>query len=292
MPTLLVPIDFTPASENALRYANKLALRLGADIVLVQATTEVHLHPERQANALQRLMALAERLRYQQLTRQNGRRISYHYHLCSEPLPEGLQVLVNGYQADLVVAGLTLSDCAAARAAHQPLAQLPELVSCPVLLVPPGHHELAGRVVFGADFDRLDATQWLPRVAALTRAAGAHFDLVQFYAPDRRDWPAAQRALQLAASLLPDATPHLLPEEDLLEDFSEFGEQRQAQLLVLGTTDGCLTRRYFSPHYRLTAAYHQRVPVLLLPLSRQPSAARCAQCGLLQAAAEPIMLSF
>ncbi|MBT9394913.1 universal stress protein [Hymenobacter sp. NST-14] len=292
MPTLLVPIDFTPASENALRYANKLALRLGADVVLVQAAPDAYLLPERQENALQRLRALAERLRYQQLTRQNGRRISYHYHLCSEPLPEGLQVLVQGYRASLVVAGLTLTDCAAARAAGEPVTRLPELVSCPVLLVPPGHHELARRVAFTADFARLDAAHWLPRVAAFTRASGVCFDLVQFYAADRREWPAAQMALQHATALLPDATPHLLPEEDLLEDFSEFAEQRQAQLLVLGTTDGCLTRRYFSPRYRLTAAYHLRVPVLVLPLARQPSAARCARCGLLPAVATPLPLTF
>ncbi|MBT9395009.1 universal stress protein [Hymenobacter sp. NST-14] len=292
MPTLLVPIDFSPACENALRYANKLALRLGADIVLVQACPDAHLHPDRQDNALHRLQALAERLRYQRLTRQNGRRINYHYHLSSEPLAEGLQVLVNGYQAELVVAGLTLRDCAAPPPADEPLAQLPELVSCPVLLVPPGHHELPARVALNADFEHFDAARWLPRVAALTRAAGARFELVQFYAPDRREWPAAQKALQAAAALLPAATPHLLPEDDILEDFSEFGEQHEAQLLVLATADGCLSRRFCHPTFRRTNAYHLRVPVLVLPTGRQPSAARCAQCGLLQAAVEPIALSF
>ncbi|MFC7670991.1 universal stress protein [Hymenobacter humi] len=36
MKTILVPIDFTAASDNALVYANKLAARLPAEIVLVQ----------------------------------------------------------------------------------------------------------------------------------------------------------------------------------------------------------------------------------------------------------------
>ena len=146
MQTILVPIDFTAAADYALVYANKLALRLPAEIVLVHAGTGTALPPEQRAALVRRLEALAERLRYQQLTRQSGRRIQYHYHVAAEPLADCLQMLVAGYQADFVVMGLALSDCAAATAAGTPLTLLPERVSCPVLVVPAGRHELPGRV--------------------------------------------------------------------------------------------------------------------------------------------------
>ena len=283
MQTILVPIDFTAASENALVYANKLAVRLPAEIVLVQGSTGTSLTPAERAKLLARLQALAERLRYQQLTRQSGRRIQYHYHLAAEPLAEALEVLVDGYRADLVVTGLALSDCATAAAAGTPLVLLPEQVSCPVLLVPPGHHELPGRVVVSGDFARLNANA-LAGLPGLARTPGAHFDLVQFHPPTSAGLAPLKKALLDARVHLPGAEVHLLPDDDALEGLSEFCAGHKAELLVLATADGCLVRRFFNPHYTKTNAYHLRRPVLLLPTSILPTAAYCAECSLRQAA--------
>ncbi len=279
MQTILVLIDFTPAAENALVYANKLALRLPAEIVLVCAGPGIAHSPECRTALLGRLVALAERLRYQQLTRQSGRRIRYHYHVVEPPLPETLELLVAGYVADLVVAGLALADCAAAAAAEVPLVLLPEHVSCPVLLVPPGHHELAGRVVVSGDFAHFDAHR-LAGLPLLARATGAHFNVVQFFEPGATGLVALKKGLMEAHAQLPNATAQFRPQEDPLEDLSDYCAQEAAQLLVLATTDGCLLRRFFNPAYRQTHAYHLRIPVLLLPTSTVPTAAYCAQCSL------------
>ena len=283
MQTILVPIDFTAASENALVYANKLAVRLPAEIVLVQAGTGGALASTPRIELLARLQALAERLRYQQLTRQSGRRIHYHFHLAAEPLAEVLQVLVAGYRADLVVTGLVMLDCAAAAATGTPLVLLPEQVSCPVLLVPPGHHELPGRVVVSGDFARLNANA-LAGLPGLARTSGAHFDLVQFHPPTSAGLAPLKKALLDARVHLPGAEVHLLPDDDALEGLSEFCAGHKAELLVLATADGCLVRRFFNPHYTKTNAYHLRRPVLLLPTSILPTAAYCAECSLRQAA--------
>ena len=283
MQTILVPIDFTAASENALVYANKLAVRLPAEIVLVLAGTGGALAPTPRIELLARLQALAERLRYQQLTRQSGRRIHYHFHLAAEPLAEVLQVLVAGYRADLVVTGLVMLDCAAAAATGTPLVLLPEQVSCPVLLVPPGHHELPGRVVVSGDFARLNANA-LAGLPGLARTSGAHFDLVQFHPPTSAGLAPLKKALLDARVHLLGAEVHLLPDDDALEGLSEFCAGHKAELLVLATADGCLVRRFFNPHYTKTNAYHLRRPVLLLPTSILPTAAYCAECSLRQAA--------
>ena len=283
MQTILVPIDFTAASENALVYANKLAVRLPAEIVLVQGSAGTALAPAERVRLLARLQALAERLRYQQLTRQSGRRIQYHFHLAAEPLADALEVLVAGYRADFVVAGLAISDCATAAAAGTPLVLLPEQVSCPVLLVPPGHHELPGRVVVAGDFARLNANA-LAGLPGLARTSGAHFDLVQFHPPTSAGLAPLKKALLDARAHLPGAKVHLLPDDDALEGLSEFCAGQKAELLVLATADGCLVRRFFNPHYTKTNAYHLRRPVLLLPTSTLPTAACCAGCSLRQAA--------
>jgi len=283
MQTILVPLDFSTSAENALLYANKLAVRLPAEVVLVHSTAGAALTPEHRAGVLARLAALAERLRYQQLTRQDGRRISYHFHLATEPLPDCLEVLVAGYRADLVVAGLTLTDCAAATAAGHPLKLLPERVSCPVLLVPPGRHELPGHLVVCGDFARLGSAQ-LASLATLARTPTAQFDLVQFHALGSAGLAPLKKALLAARASLPGAAVHLLAEEDALEGLSEFCARQQAQLVVLATADGCLVRRFFNPLYRRTDAYHLRVPALLLPTSTLPTKACCTRCALRQSA--------
>ncbi|WP_133272956.1 universal stress protein [Hymenobacter radiodurans] len=283
MQTILVPIDFSAASENALVYANKLALHLPAEIVLVHSSPGATLTPERRVALLSRLQALAERLRYQHLTRQSGRRIHYHFHMATASLADSLEVLVGGYHASLVVTGLSLMDCATATAAGNPITLLPEHVSCPVLIVPPGRHELASQVVVSGDFSRLHASQLAP-LTSLARSADAHFDLVQFHPPTTTGLVPLKKALMAARATLSNATVHLLPEEDALEDISEFCAQQKAQLLVLATVDGCLTRRFFNPHYIKTDAYHLHIPVLLLPTSTLPTKACCDQCSLRQAA--------
>ncbi|GAB2463926.1 hypothetical protein GCM10011375_15950 [Hymenobacter qilianensis] len=288
MQTILVPIDFSAASETALVYANKLALHLPAEIVLVHSHVGATLTPERRVALLSRLEALAERLRYQHLTRQSGRRIHYHYHMAAASLTDSLEVLVSGYRATLVVTGLALVDCATATAAGNPVMLLPEHVSCPVLIVPPGRHELASEVVVSGDFSRLDAHQLAP-LTSLARTAEAHFDLVQFHPPTSTGLVPLKKALMAARAAIPNATVHLLPEEDALEDISELCAQLSAQLLVLATMDGCLVRRFFNPHYTQTNAYHLRIPVLLLPTSTVPTKACCNQCGLRQAAESRLM---
>jgi nucleotide-binding universal stress UspA family protein len=289
MRTILVPIDFTAASENALIYANKLALRLPAEIVLVPVGAPIP--AERQPATLQRLEALAERLRYHQLTRQSARRINYRCYVGAEPLADGLKTLVANYSASLVVAGQSLADCATANANGPSRAWLPEQVRCPVLLVPPGRHEPASRVVVSGNFARLDAGH-LQLLQPLSSPAGAHFDLVQFHAPTSAGLAPLKKALMSARAHFTGATVHLLPEEDALEGLSEFSAEHGAQLLVVATADGCLVRRFFNPHYTKTNAYHLRIPVLLLPTSTEPIPACCEQCSLRQAAEARLQARF
>ena len=89
MKTLLVPIDHTATAEHTLAYANKLAVRWPAEIVVLychptaaKLTAEAETEAEILATQEQRLRSIVERLRYKQLTRQDGRRIRYRYRGC------------------------------------------------------------------------------------------------------------------------------------------------------------------------------------------------------------------
>ena len=273
MKTILVPIDHTPAAEHTLAYANKLAVRWPAEIVLL------YCHPldaDAPVTALlaqeERLRGLVERLRYQQLTRQNGRRIQYRYRVLAGCLHDHAPAEAAACAADLVVMGLEHIDCGQAVAPGNHAAAIIGLVSCPVLLVPPGRRALPSRLVFAADFDALNL-HLLPRLSGLASAFPGSLDLVQFYPraarPRRRH---LKQALGRAASQLtwPTITEHLVEDDAPLEAASDYCARTQAQLLIIAPGTPAQLLRYFDQCYAQTQAYHTQIPVLVLN-SPQPA---------------------
>ncbi|WP_210517940.1 universal stress protein [Hymenobacter terricola] len=281
MKTLLVPLDHTATAEHTLAYANKLAVRWPAEIVIL------YCHPdEGVAVALaarleaqeQHLRSLVERLRYQQLTRQDGRRIRYQYRILAGCLHDHIRAEATRCAADLVVMGLEHIDCGRQEAPGNHAAAITELLSCPVLVVPPGRRSLPHRVVFSADFSTLNPTV-LPRLTALEGAFPAPLDLVQFYAPAQRPQRRSLRqGLAQAAAQLgwpASSTPHLLEDDAPLEGISEFCAHNQAQLLIIAPTSAAQLLRYFDACYTTTRAYHTQIPVLVLRAAERHASVEC-----------------
>ena len=281
MKTILVPIDFTDASENALIYANSLAVRLPAKVVLVGDGTGDRLTPDQRAARLDRLAALAERLRYQQVARQSGRRIIYWYHLAGASVFEAMQSLVTSYRADLVVTGLNLTHGSACTSAAEAVRLRPDHIRCPVLMVPPGYHALPAYVVVAGDFADFQGRRlaWLPTLA---RTPSAHFDLVQFPPDDNLSLGSLKKALLTAHAYLPSATVNLLPKVDALEGISAYCAQQSAELLVIASAADELLCRFFNPNATKSIPYHLCVPVLLLPTCTLPQEAYWAECAVQQ----------
>lgn len=284
MKTILVPLDHTAAAEYTLAYANKLAVRWPAEIVLLychpgagpgQPATNL---PEQE----QRLRSLVERLRYQQLTRQDGRRIRYHYRVLAGCLHDHAGPEAARCAADLVVMGLEHVDGNRQAPPGNHAAAILELVSCPVLVVPPGRRPLPNRVAFATDFASL-GLHVLPRLSVLQEAFPAPLDLVQFYAPTQRSQrrqlkqAVTQAAAQLTWSVI---TPHLVEDDAPLEGCSEFCARTQVQLLIIAPNSPAQLLQHFNRCYTTTRAYHTQIPVLVLPAAEQPfPTACCDKCA-------------
>ncbi|MBF9141609.1 universal stress protein [Hymenobacter properus] len=299
MKTLLVALDHTAAAEHTLAYANKLAVRWPAEIVVL------YCHPKPAAGQPlaelrvqeQRLRGLVERLRYQQLTRQDGRRIQYHYRVLAGCLHDHIREEVLRCAADLVLMGLEHIDCGRQEAPGNHAAAIAKLVSCPLLVVPAGRRSLPKRMVFSADFRTL-GLHILPRLAALEGAFPAPLDLVQFYAPaDRPQRRQLKQALSKASAHLawPFSATHLLEDDAPLEGIGDFCAHMQAQLLIIAPGSSEELLRFFDACYATTQAYHTRIPALVLPSAaeRQPQVACCDRCAarLAQEAAPQLALA-
>jgi nucleotide-binding universal stress UspA family protein len=279
MKTILVPVDLTAAAEPALAYANKLAVRWPAEVVLLYSHHGPALTPEEAAEFEYRLETLAERLRYQQLVRQDARRIRYHYQVVAGCLHDHIQPLVARYGADLVVMGLEHTDCGKPATNGDHAARITELVSCPVLVVPPGRRPLPSRLVYATDFGQLPLAT-LPRLSALASAFPGTLELVQVYSPQQRgNLTYLKRAVAASKSQLAwsTITTKLVEDDDPIEEISDYCARTQAQLLVLTPSREGELMRFFDKCYALTQAYHLQIPVLVLGHPAQVVAAVCCE---------------
>ncbi|SNC59935.1 Nucleotide-binding universal stress protein, UspA family [Hymenobacter gelipurpurascens] len=282
MKTILVPIDFTAAAEPTLAYANKLAVRWPAEIVLVYSQAGPELATEEREALKGRLETLAERLRYRELVRQDARRIRYSYEVVSGCLHDQVQALVARYGADLVVMGLEHTDCGKPATNGDNAVRITELVPCPVLVVPPGRRSLPTRMVYATDFGHLPLPT-LPRLSALAGALPGTLELVQMYSPQQRgNLTYLKRAVAASKAQLawPTITTKMVEDDDPIEGISDYCARTQAQLLILTPSSESELIRFFDKCYALTQAYHLQIPVLVLGQpAQQASTVCCERCA-------------
>lgn len=282
MKTILVPVDLTAAAEHTVVYANKLALRLGAEVVLLYCHHGPALTPATEAEYRQRLQTLAERLRYVQLTRQDGRRLRYQLRVRPGCLHDCIRQVADDCGAGLVVMNLEHIDCGEAPVSGNHAVRITELAGCPVLVVPPGARPLPTRLAFLADFGTL-RPEALPGVAELAHGLRARLQLVHFYR--RLDFTALlgiKRGMQAIRNALTGIhiDSRLVLDDDPLEGIGEHCAQMQVQLLVFAPASRAQLHHFFDGCYAKTQAYHTRIPVLVLP--QQLRAAEefcCEQCA-------------
>jgi len=286
MKTILVPLDHTAAAEHILAYANKLAVRWPAEVVLLHCPAPAATAPTEATLAAeeQRLHSLVERLRYQQLTRQDGRRIRYRYRVLPGCLADHIRAEAALCDAALVVLGLEHLDCCQHLAPSNHAVGLTERLTCPVLLVPAGRRSLPRHLVLSADFAARDE-RLMRQLSALAGAFPAPLDLVQTYPPtDRPRRLQLKQALQAATAQLAWLAPvaaHLVEDEARLEGVDEFCARAHADLLVIAPASAAELAHYFATCYTKTRAYHTQIPVLVLRPTRPTASAEacCARCA-------------
>lgn len=276
---ILLPFNFTDACVTALRYAYQMANHLGADITLLHTTGALQLTPTFQSQLLQRLRSFAER---------HGRQFSGG--IGTEPLIEcilkegdlrkhltqvvdewGIDMLVS--PADYLLAGLE----------QQEVVALPELVKCPILLVPSNAvFQPLKEIVFSLDVtDTNEAV--MNRVQKLAQTFNAHLTLLHLHS--QLDGVSFCQVKKAAATLKTELSyPNLdvvcQEEDDLLEGLNSFSGRLTPDLFVLATRDTHLLQEYFSGDYRKTSPGHLRTPLLNLYQARKtPCSTSCRHCN-------------
>ena len=265
MKNLLVITDLSQEALPVLQFANKLAAKADAEIVLLHCLQSEALTPTSENRALLRLRSFTGRLQ-QQYPKVNATVVHNECVVRSGSLVSSVQDLVQDYQIDMI---LMARPNAADEIGNALFFQdFLDHVNCPVLLVP-SQAELKAfsRISYAADFTKLDMGI-LKKIISLAQIFNANLDLVHVYQKTQRSYLAQyKKALnQLCVEVAYDKINFfLLEEDDKLEGINDFAEERQADLLVIATPDENLVNRLCSQKYLKTDAYHRHIPTIIYP---------------------------
>jgi nucleotide-binding universal stress UspA family protein len=279
METILCPTDFSPISENAIRYANGLAQRMKARIVLFHnlyepagkqqiAFTGVQYpgpipDPDYQQAQQSKLDALKSNLEITNLDVTVAYQTHMQYGLAQDTIPQVARQL----KADLVVMGKegngALKDIFLGSITGEVLDQ----VTCPVLVIPPkAAFRHIQRIVFATDLQGEPFTD-MAFVSKLASLFGAHILFLHILtgdAPDTRQRAQAgldrlhKRLSYKNVAFFTEASAHIE------EGISQFCRHHQADLLVMGYHPHPFWQQLFDQHHAQQMAYHADLPLLVI----------------------------
>lgn len=278
-PRILLPFNFTDGCVTALRYAYQFAGKVGADITLLHCSGSLKLTPTFKSHLLLRLRSFAERYASSYVTG-TGVDPVIECVLKEGNLRENLRSAAEEVGASLV---LSPADYLLQTLTEGEVVALPELVACPVLLVPEkATFTPLKEIVFTLDVTDTDASV-MQTVQRLAQRFQAHLSLLHLHSKlDGVSFCQVQKASEKVKQELEYAHCSItcLEEEDLLEGLNDFAAPRIPDLFVMATRDTHLLHQYFSGRYRKTSAYHLHTPLLNLYQARRTACSGgCTHCN-------------
>ncbi len=270
---ILVPVDFTPESIHALRFARNLAQKMHMQI------TVMHVHQTLfdpvTGSAFDMDMMAKNRIRLDEMLVeagwdkiQSGGHVPVHTHFESGDITSHLNAISEDPKYDLIVMSTKSDDSVFKRLFGSVSSQVSQKINKPVLIVPPyAHLTFPTKVVVGLTEEMMDTDAF---DQFLDMADKNEFFLEFIFANNEdRDYQRVKTNLQQVMKLYSGLagyaiSPVLYNEDTLHEDLLVSASQLQADMLVLVTKH----RTFFENmgHRSITkrALHHPNLPVMVL----------------------------
>lgn len=259
--TILVPTDFSAASQNAYLYALDLAARLGAEIVVA------HIHPQNGDLAYETQFVRT----YGGYKRAAELRFSPNSLSISSILEQGdpgkdIARLSEELSADLIVMGTQ----GAASHDTKPLGSIAARVIakalCPVLAVPAEAtyrpiDQLLYAMAFASSDQKivdylLELSEALKTQLSCVHVSTAHSDWEDIELADFRETYHSREDASVSF--------HMVNNADLLHGLQEVVSQMRVDVLVMNTRDRSLFERFFAPSATRSMLLYADLPLLAL----------------------------
>ena len=271
MNTILVPTDFSPSADNALRVAALIARNTKADIYLLHSVKTAvdwdklpvekrENYPETQANII-----WAEELMLKEVKKPILKDLTVHTNISyGSPYEKIVHFANKKINADLIVMGSHGPDEPNELFIGSNAQKTLRLAHCPVLTVKRSFDGKAfKKIVFASDFEE-NVSDAFKKILEVTRALKAKMEIVFINTPsDFKNNPSINKMMDAFIAKYPDMQFRKAVYNDYLPDkgILHYSMEARPDMITL-VTHG---KRHI-PHYLLgvteTLVYHSDIPVM------------------------------
>ncbi len=279
MRRILIPVDFSGCSDNAVRYAVEFCRQVGADKIVLLKSFYVSVYstvlPSVDLLQVSSEEIEAERQKYElqlgeleaAVRQQVGTSVNISTALTDLPLVRGIHDTIEDQQVDLVIVGTENDECRSQESyIGEQVIGIARSSPVPVLIVPGNKvFRKIERIVLACDFKALPRLKSLRNLdSALGRFSGEL--LVLNVDPDQKHLAERAENEQQLADLLREYNYRLYysSNKDVLEGISAFAAEQDAQLVI--ALPGRHSFFYSLTHSSITEAMTENAstPVLIL----------------------------
>jgi nucleotide-binding universal stress UspA family protein len=279
METILCPTDFSQAADNAVNYADELAHRMKARLILFHSIyepegTEIvsysgvpYNHPVRDLNYEEtqknKLAHLQTRLQNADWSTQINYETRIKYGLTKNTIAE----MIQEEQADMVVLGNEGAEGLKEILVGSVAADVIQKATCPVLIIPPrATFKPLSKIVFATDLrgEPFADVNFVLRLAGLFDAEIIFLHIQTQNSTEVKEEVAAE--LTKIHKTLPYQNSSFYNEINAhIEDgISQFCRKHKADMLVMGYHPRTFWQNLFTQDYTQDMAYHTYLPLLVI----------------------------
>ncbi|GAA4295683.1 universal stress protein [Nibribacter koreensis] len=279
METIVCNYDFSPSSENAARFANDLAQRINARVILFHSIYEPvgtdfigyggmpYTVPIRDQSVRQAVQRKLTEARNQIEVANLERRVPYFTEIRYGYTQDTLAEIAREKHADLVVMGSENLKGLQGMLTGSLELDVIKSIRCPVLIVPPMASFIPFRkIVFATDLQGEPFTdiQYVLWLADVFQAEVLFLHI--FHEDDQDTKQMARHELELLHKrlLFPRASFHKKKSAHIEEGISQFCKQHRADLLVMGYHPHSFWRHLFSQNPMQEIVSHAFLPMLVI----------------------------
>ncbi len=269
---LLIPIDFSVASENALNYGLSLASKIGAKIVLLhtynfkpmvdisgQYISFSDLKAQTLAQGEQKLHELKTKITA------SHPEISLEYLLMQDNLAEAVEAVCKEQNIDLVVMGTKGASGFEEYLVGTNTAVVIESIKSPVLVIPSKakFHDIK-KILFTTDF-QFDDVESLEALVEIAKIFKAKIEVVHF----SKDIKSDEELLDWLKEICEERVDYklinftnLLEGSTMLNTLNKLIKKREVDLVSMSASDKPFLKKIFTGSYTQKMAYHTDIPFL------------------------------
>ena len=273
MKTILVPTDFSKASENALNYAVEIAKRTQATLVLfhvfqipvVPAETPITLpYDEIEKDATDSLKKLRE-----SIILKNGNKINVQYECKLGFIAEEIKLISEKNQVDLIIMGMEGAGFLTEKIIGSVTTSLINKAKCPVMII--GNEvkfKSIKKIVLASDYNEIKNKSVLKPLKELANLFKSHVYVLNVVKPELSPISSTAKAAEgiKLSHLLEDVEHsfHYSENENVIDGINNFVALKQIDILVMIPRVHTALHNLFIEPQTKQMAFHTQIPLLTI----------------------------